>query len=415
METQNQTAPNVTGTALATITREEIDVAISTAKKYPRSLTKFRQDAMDMATVDIETAGSCFYKLRRKNDRGEDVSIEGPTIRLAEIVASAWGNMKFGARIIGQEDGFVIAQGVAHDLETNVSSTMEVRRRITKKKGEKYGSDMIGVTSNAACAIAVRNAIFKTVPFTYVKQVYLAAKKTAVGDAKTLVERRQQMISEFSKMSVTLEQILEYTGKSGRDDIGLAEIEDLIGAFNAIKDGDTSVDEVFKKKAAAEGPKRASEAAPQAGTPPLTVDGIADRAAVETPGPATPPTPAEPVPEPTPPPAAPEPPPTPGPSLPNSGAAQAPTPPPRTNAPTGPILEFDDTITRTNSKDIGKGRTKYGICTGSGRWINTINDDAGRRANRLKGTNIQAKFKIVKNDYGFELVEMQEIPPGGLK
>lgn len=122
-----------------------------------------------------------------------------------------------------------------------------------------------------------------------------------------------------------------------------------------------------------------------------------------------------PAPEPTPPPAAPEPPPTPGPSLPNSGAAQAPTPPPRTNAPTGPVMEFDDTITRTNSKDIGKGRTKYGICTGSGRWINTINDDAGRRANRLKGTNIQAKFKIVKNDYGFELVEMQEIPPGGLK
>ena len=159
-------------------------------------------------------------------------------------------------------------------------------------------------------------------------------------------------------------------------------------------------------------PRRASEPAPPAGTT-AAEDGEFKPAfgaePVQAPGPATGPAPAPaPAPEPTPPGGGES-------TPPGAGSAQAPAPPPRTKAPAGPIMEFDDSITRTNSKDIGKGRTKYGICTGSGRWINTIDNDAGTRANRLKGTNIQVRFKIVKNDYGFELVEMQEIPPGGLK
>jgi len=377
METQNaQTAERgepqaavMTGNALATITREEIDIAISTAKKYPRSLTKFRQDSMDMATIDTETASSCFYKLRRKNQQGADASIEGPTIRLAEIVASAWGNMKFGARIIGQEDGFVIAQGVAHDLETNVSSTMEVRRRITKANGEKYGPDMIGVTSNAACAIAVRNAIFKTVPFTYVKQVYLAAKKTAVGDAKTLGERRQTMIAQFGQMFVTKEQILAYTGKTGIDDIGLAEIEDLIGAFNAIKDGDSTVDEVFGKKAAAEAPKRASE------QPTATTTTEPQEAA----------SPAE--------------------TIRNETGVKNPDP----KEPAIPIMEFEDVVTRVAEKEIG-GHMITGICAGN-RWVETMDKTMAKKASLLVGTGIKATFKVVEKDGILNLVEMNEIPP----
>ena len=50
-----------------------------------------------MATIDAEVAGSCFYKLSRGGK-----TIEGPSVRLAEIVASAWGNLKFGARIIDE-------------------------------------------------------------------------------------------------------------------------------------------------------------------------------------------------------------------------------------------------------------------------------------------------------------------------
>jgi len=118
-------------TVIAEITRAETDIQIMTAKKYPRNIKKFRQDAMSMATQDAETAASCFYKLKRGH--GEDTKIiEGPSVRLAEIVANAWGNMRYGARIVNEGEKEVTAQGVAHDLEKNVASTIEVARRITK-------------------------------------------------------------------------------------------------------------------------------------------------------------------------------------------------------------------------------------------------------------------------------------------
>lgn len=229
------------------LVRSEIDIQIATAKRFPRSIESFRQQALSMATLDVPTAASCFYKLKRKGKDGENVIIEGASVRLAEIVASAWHNLRFGARIVNEDNRFVTAQGMAFDLENNVCNVIEVSRRITDKNGRKYSDDMVSVTKNAACAIALRNAIYKTVPFTYVKQIYEQAKKTAIGDAKTLNERRQTMVESFAKMGVTKEQLLEYCEKKSFEDVGLTEIEDLFGAYNAIRDGDATLDETFGK------------------------------------------------------------------------------------------------------------------------------------------------------------------------
>ena len=264
MTTQPEIVPVET---LTEIVKTEIDIQIATAKRYPRSLEKFRQDALSMATVDKDIAASCFYKLKRNNANGESAFIEGPSVRLAEIVANAWGNLRFGARISNEGEREVTAQGVAHDLEKNVCNTIEVSRRITNRAGKRYGDDMIGVTKNAACSIALRNAIFKTVPFTYVKFIYEQAKKTAVGDAKTLAERRQVMFEQFSKMGVTKDQVIAFLEKKSFEDVGIAEIETMIGVYNAIKDGDTTIDEQFNiKNIQMPRPKTAQEATQTAET-----------------------------------------------------------------------------------------------------------------------------------------------------
>lgn len=238
-------APAVAMTDLA---RSEIDIQISTAKKFPRSIEAFRQQALSMATLDRDIAASCFYKLKRKDKEGGSTFIEGASVRLAEIVASSWGNLRFGARIVDEDNRFVTAQGMAYDLEKNVSNVIEVTRRITDKNGRRYSDDMVAVTKNAACSIALRNAIFKTVPFTYVKYILTMAKRAAIGDAKTLVESRANMFTEFAKMRVSKEMILTYCGKPSVEDVGLTEIEDLLGVFNAIKDNETTIDEQFGGK-----------------------------------------------------------------------------------------------------------------------------------------------------------------------
>lgn len=234
-----------TPVTVAELNRSELDMQIVTAKKYPRSIEKFRQDALSMATIDKETAASCFYKLKRTSQGGGSTFIEGPSVRLAEVIASAWGNLTFGARIVNEDHRFVTAQGIAIDLERNVRTSIEVSRRITSKDGKRFSEDMVAVTKNAACAIALRNAIFKAVPFTYAKQIYEEAKKVAIGNVKTLEERRATMIAQFAKMRVSSEQILTFCEKPSIEDVGLGDIENLIGVFQAIKEGETTIEEQF--------------------------------------------------------------------------------------------------------------------------------------------------------------------------
>jgi hypothetical protein len=246
---------------LATLNRSEIDMQISTAKKYPRSIAQAKRRMTEMATIDTETAKSCGYALKR-NDKGKVVWIEGPSIRMAEIAVACWGNLRYGARVIEETERFIVAQGVCHDLENNVYNAIEVRRRITTRDGKKFGDDMVGVTANAACAIAQRNAVFKVIPRAIINPVYQEAMRTAFGDAKTFQSRRENAAAEFKKLDVTIEEILTVLGKpttGGLEDIDTTDLRRLYGLLTAITDGEATVDQIFRPQTQ-ETPERKSGA-----------------------------------------------------------------------------------------------------------------------------------------------------------
>jgi len=222
------------------ITQFEIDTQIATAHRFPRSITKFSRELKDMVTADRAVAASCFYVLPR-----DGKNIEGPSVRISEMAVSAWGNCRVGSRIIEEAGDYIVAQGVAHDLERNVYYSTEVRRRITNKYGKKYSADMIAVTANAACSIAARNASFKMIPRSYIDGAYKLAKQTAIGDAKTLSARREDALRAFNKMGVSKEQVFDMLGVAGLDDVTTEHIGTLIGTYNAIKEGEVSIEEVF--------------------------------------------------------------------------------------------------------------------------------------------------------------------------
>jgi hypothetical protein len=241
----------LTPTTVQLLQSAEIDQQITTAKKYPRSVEKFLRSSRSLATLNEQTARACNYALPR-----DGKMIEGPSARLAEIIASQWGNCRYGARVVAEDEGFVTAQGVFHDLEHNSFVTFEIKRRITNRNGQRFGADMVAVTSNAACSIALRNAVFKGVPKAIWEPVYLAARATVAGDVKTLSVRRSNMIQEFKKLRVTPEELYALVGVKGEADIGLDEMVTLGGVFTAIQDGDTTVDAVFKR---APEPKKPAE------------------------------------------------------------------------------------------------------------------------------------------------------------
>ena len=156
-------------------------------------------------------------------------------MRLAEIVASAYGNLHYGARIIEEGERDLTAQGIAWDIQSNTRVTVETKRRITTKHGKRFSDDMVIVTGNAAASIALRNAIFRVIPRSYVIQVYDAARRVAVGDAKTLESKRALVMERFEKLGVPRDRVLSRVGKASVEDVGLEELELLIGLGTSIR------------------------------------------------------------------------------------------------------------------------------------------------------------------------------------
>jgi hypothetical protein len=229
--------------ALSLITKTEIDCQIATARAFPRSIKMFIDKAMSIATVNENVAASCNYAVPRSGE-----IIQGPSVRLAEIVCSSYGNIRSGARVIANDGKTITAQGICHDLETNNCVTVEVKRRITNKYGKIFSEDMQVLTGNAACAIAFRNAVFKVIPAALIQEVYEKTKEVARGTAETLIARRVKAIEYFKSVNVSEIQICEALDVKKIEDIDLDKLSILSGMRSLIKNGEGTVSELFKAK-----------------------------------------------------------------------------------------------------------------------------------------------------------------------
>lgn len=256
--------------ALSLITKAEIDVQISTAKAFPRSLTQFQRKVMSMATLNEEIAESCTYSLPRGGK-----PITGPSVRFAEIIASSYGNLRTGSRVVFMDDKKVVAQGIVHDLEGNIYHAEEVERSILqhiwepdparpghrRKSGkmETMSEDMKIVTGRAACAIAYRNAIYKVVPAALVQDIHEKVKQVAMGTAETLVARRDKRVAYFRSLGVKDEQICQALEVKEINDIDLEKLQILQGMVTALKNNEATLEGMFPPKP----PKSAAKKAEQ--------------------------------------------------------------------------------------------------------------------------------------------------------
>lgn len=232
---EREIAPSLPMTAGGTV-----DVQVATARAYPRSITKFIQTATEMAILSPEIAQSCIYAIPRDGEM-----IEGPSARLAEIVASAWGNLRIQAGATEDDGRYVTARGEAWDVERNVAFGFEVKRRITNRSGKTYSDDMIATTGNAAASIALRNAVFKAVPSPFWRPIYFQCRKVIAGDAKTFSSRRDNALEQFGIIGVNEQRVCAALGLKGKADITLEHMVTLAGLLTSLKEGDTTIEEAF--------------------------------------------------------------------------------------------------------------------------------------------------------------------------
>lgn len=251
-ETQFTEVQVVGQDALSLITKAEIDMQISTAKAFPRSLKNFIDKATSMVTLSEGIAESCIYSLPRGGK-----NLEGASVRLAEIVTASYGNIRSGARVIANDGKTITAQGICHDLETNNSITVEVKRKITDRNGRTFNEDMQVVAGNAACAIAYRNAVLKVVPAALVSPIYDAAKKLIKGDEKSLPVKRQEALEFFKGKGVKDKQICDILEIKRVEDIDLEKLFTLRTMATALKNNESTVEEMFSPNETATENKKA--------------------------------------------------------------------------------------------------------------------------------------------------------------
>ena len=222
-----------------------IDMQISTAKTYTRNVKRSIDNAIAIVNMDEQTASICTYSVPRCGK-----SISGPSVHLSKILAQNWVNMRIEAKVVSIDDKQITSQAVAFDLENNLAIKVEVKRSIVGKYG-RFNDDMITVTGNAANSIALRNAILAVIPRGIVDKVYNTALDVITGDVSDeskLVARRKKVVDEITQSySVSEADVLGAVGKASLSQLMKEDLVTLIGIYQAIKDGETTVDLAFGK------------------------------------------------------------------------------------------------------------------------------------------------------------------------
>lgn len=220
----------------------ELNQDVISAKTFPRSVATVMRNITELVMLDEQTAKECVYAVPR-----DGKTIRGPSIRLAEIIASSWGNCHCASRVVHVDkiEKYVESEGIFHDLETGLKRTARTRKNISKRDGGIYSQDMIMTAGNAAASIAMREAILKGVPKAVWRQAFEHAENVIRGDITTLAERREDAMKSLAGIGVAPERVFAAVGVAGLEEVGLEELADLYAMYQGVKNKETDVDEVF--------------------------------------------------------------------------------------------------------------------------------------------------------------------------
>lgn len=217
-----------------------LDVQVSTAKAYPRSVHEFQSDLEAWSTLNQDTADECHYA---KPVDGK--KIIGPSIRFGELVQAAYKNLNVDTKVIGEDDGHVIVEATCRDMERNIASRSQVRRSILTKTGQRYKQHMVETTINAGMAIARRNVIFQTVPKALWKPIWDKALAVSKGDMATFEKRRGETLTALKDLGVDMKNMSAFVGGKQTKDIDATDLILLRQRLKAIQANEMTPEVAF--------------------------------------------------------------------------------------------------------------------------------------------------------------------------
>lgn len=277
---------------------QEVQAMMIVAKKFPRDEVAAFGRVMKACKRKSLAEVACYEYSRGGSP------ITGPSIRLAEAMAGAWGNLDYGIVELERSDDESTAMAYAWDMETN---TRQVKIfhvphvRYSRDKGNVRLHDPRDIYENVANngARRLRACILGIIPGDVIDAAVVECEKTLTGSNKEpLTDRVRKMITMFADVGVSqaeIERLVQHNADActERDLVRLGKI------FNSMKDGMSSKEEWFQKpdvampkeKAQAKTPKPPTEApkAPTATQKAPASDSLTATAKKRVPAPEPPP------------------------------------------------------------------------------------------------------------------------------
>jgi hypothetical protein len=225
----------------------EVQAAMTIAKRFPRD-PRVAMDRILMACARQALAESALYSYARG---GQEVT--GPSIRLAEALAQAWGNLQVGVRELEQRDGESTVEAYAWDLETNVrqAKVFQVAHERHTRAGARRLTDprdIYEIVANQG-ARRLRACILAAIPGDVTEAAVRQCEVTLKTKAEVTPDRLRSLVERFAEFHVTREQI-EQRIQRRIEAITPALMLQLGKVYNSIKDGMSAPTEWFDLGAA---------------------------------------------------------------------------------------------------------------------------------------------------------------------
>ena len=237
--TQSQSQPTmqqqgVLAQSTASREIEEVKGAIFLAKQFPRNYIEAERRILD-ACKRPSLAATSMYAYKRGSSK-----LEGPSIRLAEVLAQNWGNLSYGIKELEQRDGESVAMAYCWDLETNVRQEKTFTVKHVRKSGQKLNklTDPRDIYERVASdgARRLRACVLGVIPGDVVEMAVDQCRQTLAGQSdKPLKERVTTATNHFKEKYGTVASFSEY------------ELVQLTNIRNSLKDGMSNVEDWFEK------------------------------------------------------------------------------------------------------------------------------------------------------------------------
>lgn len=267
-------ATSATGLMVSSRQAQEVQAAMVVAQKCPRDETQAYKRIME-ACKRTGLAEKASYAYPRGGKM-----VTGPSIRLAETMARAWGNIDTGMVELENKPGKGSIPGeslmlvYAWDLETNYRShkTFTVRHKRDTKGGGNLLTDERDIYEIAANmgARRLRSCILAVIPADITEEATKQCKKTLAGGSKVpLADRIRGMVVAFAEYGIS-QDVIEKRLMHKIDATMEEELVTLRQIHTSLMDGMSKREDWF-------------EIAPAGTTDPIAEQNAADAAAEDPP------------------------------------------------------------------------------------------------------------------------------------